>query len=142
MKISLLAVVLLFLPLLIFPLVLLFSGSHQLTLIKLYGFTIFFGWLTAIILGMTFKTLPFIIWNKVYHHLAGKGKTPAPKELYHPGLIRWMALAYSAGWLLFVTGLLLENNRILQVGAGGVLLAAIAYTWNIVVLITHKAARS
>src|SRR5690606_22336883 len=36
----------------------------------LYGFCIFFGWITAIILGMTFKTMPFIVWNKVYSNKA------------------------------------------------------------------------
>lgn len=138
MKLSLLAVILLFLPILIFPLVLLFSGSGQLTLIKVYGFTIFFGWLTAIILGMTFKTLPFIIWNKVYASLAGKGKTPTPKELYKDQLIRWMGLSYGGGLVLFTVGLLLDANIVVQAGAGCLLIASITYTLNIVVLLTHK----
>jgi hypothetical protein len=56
-----------------------------------YGFIIFFGWITAIILGMTFKTLPFIVWNKVYHQQAGKGKTPNPKDLFS-------ATDFSNGW--------------------------------------------
>lgn len=139
MQLSLLAVVFLFLPILIFPLVLLFSGSEQLVLIKVYGFTIFFGWLTAIILGMTFKTLPFIIWNKVYASLAGKGKTPTPKALYRHRMVHWMGLSYGGGLILFVCGLLLQYNLLLQAGALCLLIASIAYTWNIVVLLTHKA---
>ncbi|MCX6190092.1 MAG: hypothetical protein NTW54_10940 [Bacteroidetes bacterium] len=42
----------------------------------LYGFVVFFGWLTVLIFGMTFKTLPFIIWDKVYQVQSGKGTTP------------------------------------------------------------------
>ena len=81
MKISLLSVALLFLPLFsLFGVIYFVSiNEHMPRIVLLYGFCIFFGWLTAIILGMTFKTLPFIVRNKVYQNRA-LGKTPAPKE--------------------------------------------------------------
>ncbi|WP_225974393.1 cytochrome C oxidase subunit I [Arachidicoccus ginsenosidivorans] len=63
-------------------------------MVMLYGFTIFFGWITAIILGMTFKTMPFIIWNKVYHSKAHKGRTPAPKEIFNNKVYKIMQLCY------------------------------------------------
>ncbi|MBC7688455.1 MAG: cytochrome C oxidase subunit I, partial [Aquabacterium sp.] len=68
LKISLFSVLMMVLPLivLIITLILLVSGKDNSRMVLLYGFSIFFGWITAIIFGMTFKTLPFIIWNKVY----------------------------------------------------------------------------
>jgi len=47
-----------------------------------YGILAILGWITALALGMTFKTLPFIVWNNHYKNLNGKGKIPLPKELY------------------------------------------------------------
>ena len=84
MKISLLSVGLMLLPILVLLLIigLLLASPTNPKLVLAYGFMIFFGWITALIFGMTFKTLPFIIWNKVYHLQAGLGKTPNPKDLF------------------------------------------------------------
>ena len=81
-KVSILSVLMTVVPLIIL-IILIFGLSlavENKQLVLAYGFTVFFGWITAIIMGMTFKTLPFIVWNKVYRTRAG-GKTPAPKEL-------------------------------------------------------------
>src|SRR6185437_6100558 len=84
-------------------LLLLFSVNN-IHLILIYGFCIFFGWITAIIFGMTFKTLPFIVWNKVYHDKAGLGKTPNPKELFNDKLFLTMGVSYLLGFALFICG--------------------------------------
>jgi hypothetical protein len=47
----------------------------------IYGEFMLMGWITALILGQTFKTLPFIVWVKHYEHLTGKFKTPMPADL-------------------------------------------------------------
>jgi hypothetical protein len=75
MKISLLSVLIMCLPILFLLIIiigLVATNSGNMNFLISYGFVIFFGWITAIILGMTFKTLPFIIWNRTYHRLAGK----------------------------------------------------------------------
>ncbi|MBW7893266.1 MAG: cytochrome C oxidase subunit I, partial [Chitinophagaceae bacterium] len=84
MKTSLLSVIQMLLPVLILIVVLsLLPSKDHPNIALLYGFCILFGWITAIIFGMTFKTLPFIVWNRVYHKKAHAGKTPAPKELFN-----------------------------------------------------------
>jgi len=55
-----------------------YSEGYRWTMV--YGTLIFLGWITNIILGKTFKTLPFIIWNNQYKHLSGKAKIPLPKD--------------------------------------------------------------
>ncbi|MBI2274290.1 MAG: cytochrome C oxidase subunit I [Bacteroidetes bacterium] len=141
MQLSLLSVLLLLLPilfLLVIMVCLIFSPTVNSQLVIAYGFIVFFGWITAIILGMTFKTLPFIVWNKVYHHLAGKGKTPNPKELFAQVVFNWMGLSYIAGFVVFTAGLFLQQVWMLQTGSVLLLITAVLYNWNVMKLLLHK----
>ena len=115
------------------------NGTDNTRLVSLYGFAVFFGWITAIIFGMTFKTLPFIIWNKVYHAKAGLGKTPNPKELFSDRLFAAMAAAYLGGFILFGAGILSGETLLLKVAAILLLLAALLYNLNVFKIIFHKA---
>ncbi len=144
MQMSLLSVLMMLLPLvflLIIIVLLLLSPAQNISLVIAYGFIIFFGWITAIILGMTFKTLPFIIWNKVYHRLAGKGKTPNPKDLFSDAVFRWMSLVYILGFVLFTAGILFQYTVVLQAAAFLLLITSFLYNWNVIKLLTHKPAR-
>jgi hypothetical protein len=139
-KISLLSVFMMALPLIFLLIViclLLFSVSN-IHLILTYGFCIFFGWITAIIFGMTFKTLPFIIWNKVYHSKAGLGKTPNPKELFSDKIFLVMGISYLGGFILFAGGALISNEIILKIAAILLLIAAALYNGNVWKAVTHK----
>lgn len=138
MKISLLSVAMLFLPMITLLAVIYFiSQDSKSNLILLYGFCIFFGWITAIIMGMTFKTLPFIVWNKVYHTRA-IGKTPSPKELFSEPLFRIMAVFYLLGFFLFLSGIIFLNDMLLKSGAVSLLASAIVYVWNVAKTIFHQ----
>ena len=140
MKLSLLSVAFLLLPILSLMVVIAFmAGNQHANSILLYGFCIFFGWITAIIFGMTFKTLPFIVWNKVYHDKAAKGKTPAPKELFGEKLFKWMNFFYLSGFVSFILGILFLYNPLLITGASALLLAAILYVSNVARIVLHKA---
>lgn len=140
MKISLASVAMMLLPILflIGLIILLLAYSADTKLVMAYGFSIFFGWLTAIILGMTFKTLPFIVWNKIYHEKAGAGKTPAPKNLFSTPVFNCMGIAYLAGFALFIAGILLANTIVLQTASVLLLLTAVLYNWNIIRMLLHK----
>lgn len=138
MKISLLSVALLFVPLVCLLLVIYFiAGNERPNIVLLYGFCIFFGWITAIILGMTFKTLPFIVWNMVYRSRAG-GKTPAPKELFSERLFNMMALLYLLGFVLFLFGIIFLNDILLKSGAASLLASAIFYVVNVAKTLFHQ----
>ena len=140
LQISLLSVLMMLLPiifLLIIILLLLFSINNM-RLILTYGFCIFFGWITAIIFGMTFKTLPFILWNKTYHTRAGLGKTPNPRELFNNKIFLVMTIAYLAGFILFGAGIIFTNELILKIAALLLVLAAVLYNKNVFKMIMHK----
>lgn len=141
MKISLLSVMVMLLPVLLLAgimVVLAVTPGEPVRLITTYGFLVIFGWITSIILGMTFKTLPFIVWNKVYHQKAGQGKVPNPKDLFSAGIFNWMSMFYLIGCLLFTMGILTRYLALLQTGALILLLAAVLYNWNVLKLLTHK----
>jgi hypothetical protein len=87
---------------------------------------------------MTFKTLPFIVWNKVYHDKAGLGKTPNPKELFSDKIFLWMGIFYLTGFVLFASGVLLANEIILKIASVFLLITAILYNGNVWKAITHK----
>ena len=141
MQVSLLSVLMMVIPILFLVAIIILltmSPRGNVPLVITYGFLIFFGWITAIILGMTFKTLPFIVWNKVYHDLAGKGKTPNPKDLFNNVIFKCMSLAYLVGIVLFTAGILLHAIIIIQIATISLLFTALLYNWNVFKLLMHK----
>lgn len=139
MKTALLSVAQMLLPIFIMLYALLFMPTTSSTKVAtLYGFCIFFGWLTAIIIGMTFKTLPFIVWNVAYYKKAHKGKTPAPKDLFKEGIYKAMLVLYLAGFLIFALGLIITQLQLLKIGAGALIVSAALYVANVGIVIFHQ----
>jgi hypothetical protein len=139
-KVSLLSLMMMALPLVVLIAVIagLMINSVNTRFVLVYGFVVFFGWITAMILGMTFKTLPFIIWNKVYHQQAGLGKTPNPKDLFSNSLFKSMAVVYLFGFILFVVGVLFANTLLLKSASVFLLITALLYNWNVIKMFLHK----
>ncbi|WP_207532517.1 hypothetical protein [Desertivirga arenae] len=105
----------------------------------LYGSLLFMGWLSALILGQAFKTLPFIVWARKYEHLAGKSKTPLPADLYSKLLLRVQTILFLAFCLAFYLGFILKSEPITSAGLGCLILTAIVYFVNLVKVLLHKA---
>lgn len=143
-KISLLSVGMMLLPVIFLVIIIVFLlvSAVNTRLVLIYGFSIFFGWITAIILGMTFKTLPFIVWNKVYHRRAGIGKTPSPKDMFSHKIFSAMGITYLGGFLLFGIGIYFSNIFLLKLATAFLLLTALLYNWNVLKIIFHKPGKS
>ncbi|HET8828344.1 MAG TPA: cytochrome C oxidase subunit I [Pelobium sp.] len=138
-QISMLSVALIGVPLvIIIGIILIFSTLGHQKFVTLYGFTIFFGWITAIILGMTFKTLPFIVWNKVYHDIAGLGKTPNPKELFKNNIFIGNVITYLLGFVILSFGIININVIALNIGAALLLINALLYNINVFIILFHQ----
>lgn len=141
MKVSLLAVLLMVVPIILLTVILsviVFFSKENIDLIIVYGFVIFFGWITSIILGMTFKTLPFIIWNKIYHTKSVNQKSPSPKDLFNNIIFNWMTFFYLTGFFLFVISYLMSMLFIIQISICLLFIAALLYNWNVIKLLLHK----
>jgi hypothetical protein len=141
MKISLISVAMMLFLILLFIIIIsmLCFSEVKPSLVLTYGFLIFFGWLSSLMLGMTFKTLPFIVWNKVYHHRAAFGNTPSPKELFEHTIFKIMCIIYLIGFSIFAIGIILASPYLLKIGAFLIIITSILYNINVFKIILHKA---
>ena len=103
-----------------------------------YGAFLFMGWVTGIILGKTFKTLPFIVWNKHYINLSGKAKLPLRNNLYSEALVQWQFRFFIAAMVLLATGILISNTFIIEIASFFWLLLATIYLYNVMKVLLHK----
>ncbi len=112
-----------------------FSKGYSWTI--LYGTFLFMGWLSGIILGKTFKTLPFIVWNSHYKALSGKVKVPLPKQLYSEPCVTWQFRLYIAGMIVLPVGLM-TVKPLVQAGLGIWFLLSVLYLYNVLKVLLHK----
>lgn len=141
MQYSMLAITAITLPMLIsFVLLIGFNFEFELLsrVIVLYGFSIIFGFITTLILGQTYKTLPFIIWLEKYKSLVGKVKTPLPRELYSKQIATIQFYLYLFFLVSIPIGLLINNNNLVKVGSYSLLAVSILYNINVLKIIFHK----
>ncbi len=134
------------LALLLLPLILVLVVSSKLGLPQsllssiylVYGISVFLGFISALILGQTFKTLPFIVWMHAYEDYVGRFKTPMPKDMYSHTLLRWQNISYLLGFILLIAGVLLRNELIILGGAIGFTITSLLYTANVFRMMMHK----
>ncbi len=129
---SLFSVPLMVLPAIILLVLMIFGSRIDPTLGTLYGFVIFFGWLTSIIMGMTFKTLPFIVWNRIHSNVSDMHTVPTLKEFIGEKLFASMGISYITGFILFIPAIIFAYAWLLDISTGLLLLSAILYCWNVV----------
>lgn len=140
MKITMMAILLLGLPLGLLFILAAFTdpgSAYEVSFSLAYGASILGGFITAIILGQTFKTLPFIVWMHRYKKLIGKTKTPLPRELYND---RWVTLqfyCYLGGYFLLLTGIILHIDWLITLGCIGLFLTAVFYNINVFITLSH-----
>lgn len=113
-----------------------FSTGYRWTM--LYGTLLFMGWITSLILGKTFKTLPFIIWNDRYKNLSGKVKVPLPKHLYSEKITVWQFRIFIAAFLIFAAGIIFGQIPVIRFGAILWCVVAVLYNINVFKIILHK----
>ena len=135
MKYVLVSILALLISLLLIPAIY-YSGDHRRAIV--YGVFVFPGWISAIILGMTFKTLPFIVWNERYKNMNGRAKIPMPKQLYNENVLDWQFRGYIAALPLLAMGILLHSRIMIRISCVIWVLVAGLYTYNVAVVIFHK----
>jgi hypothetical protein len=138
MKISLFSLFILLLPV-AFILLTIFSDTvarELLHLYILYGFLIFFGFISALISGQTYKTLPFIVWMKLYKQQ--KQKNLLPKDLYSENAARYQMTFYIAAIILVIPAITLQLHLLFIIATSCLLVSALIYNYNIIRILSHK----
>jgi len=102
------------------------------------GMLLIYGFFTGLILGQTYKTLPFIIWLYNYQAVVGRQKTPLPGDLYSTRLATIHMYSFMVSIVLFVLGLLFSQKFIVLFGAVAMLLTTLVYGVNVYRMIFHK----
>lgn len=102
-----------------------------------YGTSIFFGFISSLVLGQTFKTLPFIIWVYKNKKSAGKKKTVLPKDLYSQKLVNAQYIIYLLALPVLIVGILFSEPLIIKTGAILLLATAILYNINVFKIVVH-----
>jgi len=103
-----------------------------------YGILIVLGFLTALVLGQTYKTLPFIIWLQKYQSKVGKIKVPLPQELYSEKLAGYHFYTFVAAIIVLIGGILLAEVIVIRIGAALMILTASLYNYNVFKIVLHK----
>lgn len=113
-------------------------GSITLPMVVVYGSTLLIGFVTSLIQGQTYKTLPFIIWLKIYRNRIGKGKTPFPKELYSEKVAQFQLWGFIIGFTIFLVAILFKSVEMVQIGGVLLFVSALLYNYNILKIVFHK----
>ena len=141
MQYSMLAIAAIFMPFVLIGFMVLNTSievEFLYRIITFYGFSIIFGLITTLILGQTYKTLPFIVWLHKYQKLVGKMKTPLPRELYSEKIATVQFILYFVFISSFVVGFLFNQLLFIKIGSYTLLIVALLYNVNIFKIITHK----
>ncbi len=105
-----------------------------------YAFSYFFGLITVLILGQTYKMLPFIVWLGKYRSKIGRERTCLPRDLFDEHLAHWEWRVYVAGFLLFLTGIFFDFPFLKISGASALFAAAVMYNYNVISIVFLKPA--
>src|SRR5690606_37403104 len=117
------------------PAILFLSGNDWSIL---YGVFIFLGWISGIIFGKTFKTLPFIIWNMHYKNVHGTGRIPLPKQLYSEPLLVYQFWLFLCAFFILTFGVLIDQMMVIRFGLVCWVLVALLYNYNVMRVFLHR----
>lgn len=110
----------------------------KMSIIILYGSSIIIGFISTIILGQIYKTLPFIVWLKVYQPYVGKFKTPLPRELYSEKWLKIQMYVYLIGLAILVNGIVFQQLSIIKIGVSFLIITATINLVNVLKITFHQ----
>ena len=115
-----------------------FLGAMQTRFEIAYGILIVLGFLTALVLGQTYKTLPFIIWLQKYQSKVGKIKVPLPHELYSEKVAVYHFYTFLIAIIVLIVGIVAGIVLIVKIGAVFMIITAALYNYNVFKIVFHK----
>lgn len=103
-----------------------------------YVTVLIIGFVATLILGQFYKTLPFIVWLKIYKPFVGKEKTLLPKDLYNYTILKYQFYTHVSGFVVFFSSLLLNLISLFYLGIGLLMIGAILFLINVMQVVLHK----
>lgn len=112
------------------------EDAFKTRLITTTGVLFFMGFISLLILGQTFKTLPFIVWLDKFKDT--KERKILPKDLYSDILLKIQFPAFIIAFVFFIIGMLIVNTAILYLGTSLFIVSALLYCINVFRIILYK----
>ncbi|HET8827751.1 MAG TPA: hypothetical protein VFM79_00345, partial [Pelobium sp.] len=140
---TLLSVLLLVIAIFILPFIIFYqlkADEIAVRLTTVYGSLLFLGWISSLILGQTFKTLPFIVWTKRSQHLLSSKTGLLPSKLYSSKILSLQFLSYLIFIISFSTGLAWTIKPLIYLGLISYTVTAILYIGNVLIVLFKKQA--
>ncbi len=103
-----------------------------------YGTSILIGTISFLVIGQSYKTLPFIVWLWKYKQDVGKKEVPRPEDLYGHRFAEIQFWIFLLGILLLLTGLSTSMPPLGYVGASLLLMAGLLYQGNMLRIVFGK----
>lgn len=104
----------------------------------IYGTLLFMGFISGIILGKTFKTLPFMIWNAHYKKNTQGKITILPKHLYITSWVNIQFALFITAIGLLCTGIATSNLTVIQIAMIIWIMVALVYLLNVLRMLMHQ----
>lgn len=90
----------------------------------LYGWLAFAGFAGFIIVGQTYKILPFLVWYNQYSDKVGQTQVPLLKDMFDERLARIELVLMLTGFTIAAIALPLANTSLFRIGAIGLAMSA------------------
>ena len=138
---SMLSFIFLAFAILILPFIIFYNLKSDAVALKLsvvYGVLIFMGWISTLILGQTFKTLPFIIWMRHYGNLPAQVKTPLPESLFSNNILKIQFISFIVFLTAFIPSIVLRLPWFTYLALISLVITALSYCLNISKMLLHK----
>lgn len=103
-----------------------------------YGASILLGSISFLVIGQSYKTLPFIVWLWKYKAEVGKKEVPRPEHLYGHKLAELQFWTFLTGFLAFISGLMLDIHPLSLGGTVLLLITGILYQGNMLRIVFKK----
>ncbi len=107
-------------------------------IILIYGFTVLFGCITLLIIGMMYKIVPFLVWFHKYSDKVGKEKVPLLKDMFSERLGNIQFWLLNIGVPAVMAGLYLGNQMIVGIGLTIIFISSLLFGYNMFTVFTRK----
>lgn len=100
------------------------------------------GLITITIVGAMYHIVPFVVWWEIYAPKLGLEEVPLLHELYSQRSATWQLYGLNLGLLLMVAGFAVNFKALVATGGVVLIVAALAFTWEMLRVLGHRRATS
>lgn len=93
-----------------------------------YVFVFVGGFMLGMLMGLTYKILPFLVWMRIYENTQSSAKRKMPAELFSSRLAWLQGGVFFLAMLITAISILLSSDIGVRIGLSGMFLGSLLYT--------------